>query len=81
MKESRIKDLTVEPGSIVVKFTLLPGGDNNEANVKNLTDLLKSLVETGQITLTTPDGQKLNVIKTSFMVNIMHTFANDHDMI
>jgi hypothetical protein len=65
--QSRISNMSVQPGSIIVTFVLLPGSTGQQ-NVQNLTNTLRDLVQSGNFAVTLPNGQRLNVYSTSFLV-------------
>ena len=54
-------------GSIVVSFTLL-SGDNGELSTADAAVALQNLVESGSLSITSPDGSSLTVDTSSFSV-------------
>lgn len=65
---SRIVNVDVQPGSILVSFTLLPGGPG-ENNASTATSALMELVTNGNFSVTLGDGQKLVADPGSFLIS------------
>lgn len=66
--KSRIANVSVHPGSILVSFTLLPGGPG-ENNVSTAMSTLKDLVTSGNFSVTLGDGQTLVADSASFLTS------------
>lgn len=67
VNQSRITNVTVEPGSIKVIFKLLPGGIG-DANTSSLVSALRSFVESGSFVITLNDGRNITANSTSFFL-------------
>ena len=68
VNESRITELTVAPGSIIVTFKLLPGGAGDK-NISTLVALLQSKVQSGGLNITLGDGRTLTADPNSFVLH------------
>ena len=62
---SRLKNVDVRPGSILVSFTLIPGG-SGESDVTTAASALRQLVVNGNFSMTLADGRTLFADATSF---------------
>ena len=70
---SRITNMLLRPGSIVVSFVLLSNeAYPNEANITESIEKLKEIVSNGQMSIKLPDGTILKTIPDSFIVGV-HT--------
>ena len=69
VNKSRIADVVVRPGSILVSFTLLPGGPG-ENSVSMAMTALKDQVMSGNFSLILADGQKLVADSASFLTSL-----------
>lgn len=65
---SRIVNVDVRPGSILVSFTLLPGGPG-ENNASTAMSILRELVRNGNFSVTLSDGQRLVADSGSFLTS------------
>lgn len=74
---SRVSNVNVRPGSIVVSFTLLPGGPG-ETNVSTAESTLRELVTSGNFSVTLADGRTLVADSVSFQSSAIpfKTFAS-----
>lgn len=62
---SRLRNVDVRPGSILVSFTLIPGGPG-ESDVTTAASALRQLVANGNFSVTLADGPTLFADATSF---------------
>ena len=71
---SRITNMQLRPGSIVVSFVLLSNeAYPNEANITESIEKLKEIVSNGQMSIKLPDGTILKAIPDSFIVGVQTT--------
>ena len=69
ISQSRIKDIDIRSGSIIVTFTLLPSNDTNEASVNSTLSRFEQLVKTNNVNVTLPgSNQTLRVDPSSFKI-------------
>uniref|UniRef100_A0A914XDE7 DOMON domain-containing protein n=1 Tax=Plectus sambesii TaxID=2011161 RepID=A0A914XDE7_9BILA len=62
---TRINDVTLTPGSVVVEFTV-SSGKPNEPTSQEVADNLQQLVQQNSLPLTDKNGNKLQIVQTSF---------------
>ena len=73
INESRIVNLTITPGSIVVNFVLLPEpGANSVSEIQSKLDQLEQAVRSGNFTVTLPDGSTMKADPNSFKSTYGH---------
>ena len=69
INESRISNLGIRPGSIIVFFSILPANNSDQPSINATVLLLQQLVSGGQINLTLPGlGRVIRVDPNSFQV-------------
>lgn len=68
VQKSRVTNVDVQPGSILVSFTLLPGGPGQN-NVSTAASALRELVTSGNFSVTLADGRTLFADAASFQTS------------
>jgi len=77
VNESRIINMTLTKGSIIVQFALLPSASDSEASLTTTLSKLETAVKGGNFNVTLSDGSVLSAIPSSFVTTKGDTYPTD----